>query len=87
MFCVVAIVLLSSEADLSIVDVETQQSQAGAGRDTDRVPDTTAPGGKDLEWIHEPQDGAALPGKPEHLFVKICAAIEGLITGHSQVAS
>ena len=87
---VVTLVLLSHEPDLSIVDVDAELSQAGTGRDTDRVPDSGAPGGKITEFIQqirEPQDSPVLPGKAESFLVKVCAASVHLITGPGFVAS
>ena len=88
-FGVVTVVLLSPEPDLSIVDVDTQQTKTGTGRDTDRVPDSGAPGGKITEFIQqirEPQDSPVLPGKAESFLVKVCAASVHLITGPGFVA-
>ena len=91
MFCVVTIVLLSPEPDLSIIDVDTEQSQAGAGRHTDRVPDPRAPGGENMVFLFPnptiAEDSPVFPGKPEYFLVRFCAAIEFMFTGSSQVAA
>ena len=79
-----------SEPDLSIIDVEPEQSPAGAGRDTDRVPDPRAPGGKEtviIGEIRQPKGGPTLPGKPEPSFVEVGTASEHLVTGSGYVTS
>ena len=87
---VVAIVLVSAEPDLSIIDVETQQSQTGAGRDTHRVPQSRAPGGKTTKLsgeIGEAQHCPPLPGRAELCLVEAGAASKPVITGLGKMAS
>ena len=90
MFCVGTIVLVRPELDLSIIDVDTEQSQAGAGRHTDRVPDPRAPGGKNIVFLKcawEPQDRPAFPGIPEYFLERVGTATEYVITGLRHVAT
>ena len=86
----ITLVLLSPEPDLSIVDVDAELSQAGTGRDTDRVPDPRAPGGEDTgarDRIGVAQGCSSLPGSSEPLLVPPGAAAEHLLTRHCHEAS
>ena len=76
--------------DLSIIDVDTEQSLAGAGGDTDRVPGVRAPGGQDsVHWegVGEAQRCSVLPGSSELVLVILGAARETLLARSGQVAS
>ena len=91
MLGVVTLVLVRAEPDLSIIDVETEQSQTGTGGDTHRVPESRAPGGENTILLGAApgpaQDSSVFPGKPEPFLVRVGAATEHLLTGSSRVAA